>query len=212
MEEPIESALNNDDQLKVARLQDDVIQIVFNSINAVFHGGTAIWRCYGGKRFSEDIDLYIGKKSDIKKAINRIAQTELRINFNRERRGTLYYDIFNNETDLSLQIKVAKKKGVLISYEKVNGIKAEIYSLSPEILIGEKIAAYSDRKLIRDIYDILVLTKSVTDKAKTIGVLRPFLLDIQKPKDENVLKNLIYSGTIPSFDELVGYLKRWCAT
>ena len=30
--------------------------------NAILHGGTAIWRIYSGKRFSEDLDLYLTKE------------------------------------------------------------------------------------------------------------------------------------------------------
>jgi len=210
MDQPIESILNNNAQLKIARLQDSVIQTVFDNINAVFHGGTAIWRCYNGKRFSEDIDIYINKESDIRKVINRIAQTGLHISFNRKRKSTSYYDISNNEADLSLQIKFAKKKGILVSYEKVNGMRTEIYSLSPEALIEEKIAAYKDRKLIRDIYDIMILTKSASDKTKIVETLGTFLSGLDKPKDERILRNLIYSGPVPTFNDIIIYLKRWC--
>lgn len=211
MEAPIESLLNNDSQLRIARLQDDVVQIISDSISAVIHGGTAIWRCYGGKRFSEDIDVYISKEASVKKIVNRIVLAGLRISLSRRRRGTVYYDIANNETGMSLQIKVAKKKGILATYEKANGVRTEIYSLTPEMLIEEKITAYEDRKLIRDIYDIMVLTKSVSNKSKAATSLLPFLSKLQKPKDENILKNLIYSGPIPSFEDLVEYLRQWCA-
>ncbi len=211
MDGPIESIMHNESQLNVARLQDTVIEIIFDNINAVLHGGTAIWRCYNGKRFSEDIDLYIAKEADIKKITNRIALSELHIVFNRRRRGTIYYDISTNEADISLQMRIVKKKGFLVSYEKVNGVKTEIYSLTPEILIEEKIAAYNDRKFIRDIYDIMLLTKFISDRSKNAIIPTSFLSHIQKPKDESVLKNLVYSGPIPSFEEMVDYLRRWCA-
>ncbi|MEM1546291.1 MAG: nucleotidyl transferase AbiEii/AbiGii toxin family protein [Candidatus Methanomethylicia archaeon] len=33
---------------------------IYNSFpEAVIHGGTAIWRCYGSNRFSEDVDVYL---------------------------------------------------------------------------------------------------------------------------------------------------------
>jgi len=212
MDEPIESAIHDDSHLKVARLQDTVIQIIYESVNAALHGGTAIWRCYNGKRFSEDIDIYFKKEADVKKLVNRIALSDLHITLNRERRGTIYYDIANNEANLSLQIKAIKKKSISVLYEKVNGTKTEIYSLTPEALIEEKIAAYTDRKLIRDLYDIMILTKSVTDKNKTINVLDSFLSKVEKPKDSSVLKNLIYTGIVPSFEDILEYLKRWCKT
>jgi predicted nucleotidyltransferase component of viral defense system len=212
MNEPIESAMKSKAYVEVARLQDDVIQIISESIKAVLHGGTAIWRCYDGKRFSEDIDLYVKKEADVKKLVNRIALSDLHIVFGRERHGTIYYDISNNETDLSLQIRIMKTSGVLVLYERITGVKTEIHSLEPEDLIIEKMAAYSDRKLIRDVYDIFILTKVVSNKSKVTNKLNLFLSAIEKPKDPNVLKNLIYTGLVPSFDEMVEYLKRWCKT
>ena len=39
-------------------LQDEVMQIVYGiDSKAVLHGGTSIWRCYGGKGFPEDLIL-----------------------------------------------------------------------------------------------------------------------------------------------------------
>lgn len=210
MDEPIINLIHSTPQLDVAELQDEVVRIIFNNITATMHGGTAIWRCYGGKRFSEDIDLYISKESYIDKAVDRITVSGFRIRFNRKRRGTVYYDVFKDQTRVSLQIKTSKKKGTLVSYEMTNGNRMEIYSLSPEELIIEKIEAYSDRLLIRDIYDIMILTRRVSEKkalAKKLGV---FLKGIKKPRDEGVLKDLVYSGVIPSFNDMVEYLNAWC--
>ena len=213
MEEPIESQLHNESQLRVARLQDDVISIIFKSAGSVVHGGTAIWRCYSGKRFSEDIDLYVRKKQRLKQLVNRIAQSGLRIQFNRERRGTIYYDISNDQANISLQVKILpRKKGGLVQYEKVDGVRTEIYALRPEALIGEKVEAYMDRRLIRDIYDIMVLSKSVIDRGEAAASLLRSLPKMPRPKDENVLKRLVYSGPVPSFVDIIDYLKRWCSS
>lgn len=212
MNSPIESLIRNESQLKIAALQDEVTRIIFDTVAATMHGGTAIWRCYGGSRFSEDIDLYMDKDTYLKKAVNRLALSGLRIRFNRRRNGTVYHDVFEGTTKISLQTRISKKKGILAMYERIDGVKMDIYSLSPGDLIKEKIDTYTDRRLIRDVYDIMVLTRSVTDKAKVAGVLGDFLLKINKPNDENILKELIYTGVIPSFDEIVIYLKRWCGS
>jgi predicted nucleotidyltransferase component of viral defense system len=212
MNSPIESLIRNESQLKIAALQDEVTRIIFDTVAATMHGGTAIWRCYSGSRFSEDIDLYMDKDTYLKKAVNRLALSGLRIRFNRRRNGTVYHDVFEGTTKISLQTRISKKKGILAMYERIDGVKMDIYSLSPENLIKEKIDTYTDRRLIRDVYDIMVLTRSVTDKAKVAGVLGDFLLKINKPNDENILKELIYTGVIPSFDEIVIYLKRWCGS
>jgi hypothetical protein len=44
--------------LKIAELQDAVILELSRRFNFVLHGGLAVWRVYGGKRFSLDIDIY----------------------------------------------------------------------------------------------------------------------------------------------------------
>ena len=43
----------------IALAQDIIIlEIYEKSSSAVIHGDTAIWRCFGSNRFSEDIDVY----------------------------------------------------------------------------------------------------------------------------------------------------------
>ena len=51
-------------RLRLAELQDEVIDIIYNRVepDATLYGGTAIWRCYGGNRFSEDIDIYLSNR------------------------------------------------------------------------------------------------------------------------------------------------------
>jgi len=50
---------------KIARAQDIIVEEMGKTLNrAVLHGGTAIWRCYQGNRFSEDIDVYIPRNVD----------------------------------------------------------------------------------------------------------------------------------------------------
>jgi len=50
-------------QKGVASAQDKIVEEVFKVFGktAVLHGGTGIWRCYRGNRFSEDVDVYIPK-------------------------------------------------------------------------------------------------------------------------------------------------------
>src|SRR3989338_11226889 len=62
---PLEKRLKKSLHKKIAVAQDLLIESVYRALpKAVIHGGTAIWRCYGGKRFSEDIDVYIPKELD----------------------------------------------------------------------------------------------------------------------------------------------------
>ena len=44
--------------LRVAEMQDILVLELLGNIDFVVHGGTAIWRIYGGKRLSYDVDIY----------------------------------------------------------------------------------------------------------------------------------------------------------
>ena len=56
---PLANQLKKRQQVETAFLQDEIIRLVYlTTEEMVLHGGTAIWRCYSGKRFSEDLDLY----------------------------------------------------------------------------------------------------------------------------------------------------------
>src|SRR3989338_1040636 len=64
MEIPLISKLKKESHKEIAKAQDLIIEEAYKLFDkAVLHGGTAIWRCYKGNRFSEDIDMYIGKDS-----------------------------------------------------------------------------------------------------------------------------------------------------
>ena len=62
---PLILKLKKQNHKELAEAQDIMIENIFDVDDAVLHGGTAIWRCYKGKRFSEDIDITVfkGEKS-----------------------------------------------------------------------------------------------------------------------------------------------------
>lgn len=200
------------EQLKKAELQDRVIEIIANSVQSwCFHGGTAIWRCYGGKRFSKDIDMYMKEDNDIEKALNRLRQAGFKAGKDAERRTTSFYTI-RNSTDISLQIKIKPAQCGIATYTETDGTMIDVYAIAPEGLVLEKIDAYNDRMLERDLYDIKVLTSSIVEKERIAPALENFLKGIKRPKDEGALRGLVYESIIPSFGEIVEYLKRWCMT
>ena len=68
---PIILKLKKQMQKNLALAQDVIVKELFLVFeDAVLHGGTAIWRCYSGDRFSEDVDAYIPK--DEKRLENKI--------------------------------------------------------------------------------------------------------------------------------------------
>ena len=47
-------------QLEKAKLEDVITELLYRKYDSiVFHGGTSIWRCYSGNRFSMDLDFYL---------------------------------------------------------------------------------------------------------------------------------------------------------
>ncbi|MHB1812966.1 MAG: nucleotidyl transferase AbiEii/AbiGii toxin family protein [Thermoplasmataceae archaeon] len=59
MKIPIANQLKKRQQVEIASLQDELISLMYAvSDDLILHGGTAIWRCFSGKRFSEDLDFY----------------------------------------------------------------------------------------------------------------------------------------------------------
>ena len=63
---PLALRLRKQVHRNVAVAQDIIVKELYGVFErAVLHGGTAIWRCYGGNRFSEDVDFYLQR--DLKK-------------------------------------------------------------------------------------------------------------------------------------------------
>jgi predicted nucleotidyltransferase component of viral defense system len=61
--EPIEKNLRSEKQIAIARLQDLTMESMLAVENGIIlYGGTTIWRCFGGKRFSFDLDIYATDK------------------------------------------------------------------------------------------------------------------------------------------------------
>lgn len=57
---PMNQRLKRRQHIEIARLQDILVESLYRIVpDAVLHGGTSIWRCYSGSRFSEDIDVYL---------------------------------------------------------------------------------------------------------------------------------------------------------
>ncbi|MEM4066308.1 MAG: hypothetical protein QXV17_05540 [Candidatus Micrarchaeaceae archaeon] len=54
--EPIGNLISGE-RLKLASMQDYVVDLIYSKVEsiALLYGETAVWRCYGGMRFSEDI-------------------------------------------------------------------------------------------------------------------------------------------------------------
>ena len=210
MELPIVYKLKRKSQRDLAELQDEAMEVVYEIFeNAVIHGGTAIWRCYNGKRFSEDIDLYAKCNGDFKELLEKsLKRRGLKLIRSRRTANTVFSEISNDIVSMKLEITNEIKKGVLAIYEKANGGTLEVLTLRPQDLLLEKLAAYLSRRKVRDVYDVYFLSRLVND----IEVKREadkLLKKIERPVDEDDLKAIIYEGKVPAFEEMLEALRLW---
>ncbi len=213
MKLPIIKQLKNRNQIEVAKLQDELILLLYNIDNTlIIHGGTALWRCYSGHRFSEDIDLYSlifpGRLNDVK---NEILSHELKLLKLKDTGNILFSNISDGIVNVKIEInhKYYPQKPVEMEYELIDGNSVNVLTLSPEDLIKEKILAYNDRRFIRDLYDIYILIKYINHPECIRENLIKFLNEIQKPVDENVLKSIVYLGLPPSYNRMFDYIEQY---
>lgn len=199
------------ERLQLAELQDYVIDIIYDEFqpNALLYGGTAIWRCFNGSRFSEDIDIYMDK-SPFNKFISKLDEYGLNLTW-RDPELPSRVRISNGITDLLLESKQGYAENEMRTYSRTDGTLKTISVLSPTELLIRKIEAYQGRKFIRDIYDLFILTNWLDRTDYMVrSRLAQFLQTIPKPVDEKVLTSLLYitEGNL-GFLQLTGYLKRW---
>jgi predicted nucleotidyltransferase component of viral defense system len=207
---PLILKLRRSNHKKIAEAQDLVIEELYKVFDkAVLHGGTALWRCYSGNRFSEDIDVYIQK--DMKK-INLLFENFKKRGFVLEKKkvgeNSIYSSLDFNGTLVRFEALFKKIKGSLEEYTKSDGNLITIYTLTPEELILEKSATYKKRLKIRDLYDVFFLLRHVKINDEIKKSLTNLIKDFKKPVDEEDLKVIIIDGVVPSAQDIVNRIKR----
>lgn len=197
-------------QAGLAQLQDEALDVFYAvSPGAVLHGGTAIWRCYAGKRFSEDLDFYSPAVPMSRESFSsEAARRGLAITKFRKTENSIYAKLSDGRTEVSIEASLARKKtGILREFEKADGTSTDVYTLAPEELLMEKADAFTNRRLIRDFYDVYFLS-GIADMSKAGKWLHTLLKKLPEPVDEKNLRVLVYSGPIPSFSEMVDTVRR----
>lgn len=211
MEIPLQLKLKKKAHREIARLQDIIIDMLYRMFpRAVLHGGTAIWRCYKGNRFSEDIDVYIEKDTDkIELFFKELGKVGFRVIKKRIRENSLFSKLVFEGTEVRFEAIFKKTAGIIKVYETVEGILTNVYTFSPEDLIKEKVDTYLFRRKIRDLYDIFFLMRYVREPAEIKGNVLKLLKEFREPADAAQLKALVLFGAVPSKNEIMDYLKRW---
>lgn len=208
---PLEKRLKKAAHKKLAFAQDLIIGIIYTHFpRAVVHGGTAIWRCYNGNRFSEDIDVYVSKKSNEDKIFDNFLISLKSRGFVVKKFKRTANSIFSKFELSGVEIRFEAvfrdiKNFLVKPFELADGTFANVYTLSPEDLLLEKSLAYKSRKKIRDLYDIWFLSNLV-DVTK---IKQHLDFSVEEPKDYGSLKALIIFGAIPSIKDLVEGVSLW---
>lgn len=213
MREPLSRRLKRRNHREVAFAQDVLVGLAHDAYPAcVLHGGTAIWRCYGGTRFSEDLDAYIPgatpeMDSRFRRGVSAKGGTELKF---RRTGSTLFAKFELGGAAVSFEGALREPPGKEIrGYETLGGGSVMVSVLSPDELLVEKASAYAGRRKVRDLYDVLFLTGLARGVKETRGAVSSLLRGYAPPVDGAELKALVLTGVVPTPKEMVEALERW---
>ena len=212
---PLQLKLKKGAHRATGSAQDFLVTELYNFFpTAVLHGGTAIWRCYQGNRFSEDVDIYLPavyrRENKMLEFFDVLKKKGFSVKKFKRTRNAVFSKLIYQGAEVQLEILFKDVKNrVLKEFELLDGTFITVYTLSPESLLIEKISTYVSRKKIRDFYDIFFLVRLVKEKQEVNAELKKFLSSFKEPSDEYLLKSLIIFGLIPKLSEMLSYLKRW---
>lgn len=197
----------------VASAQDIIALEMYDTFpGAVIHGGTAIWRCYGGNRFSEDIDLYLPAVSgdEVERfaralAIRGLEEEKVRVT------GRAVFARFSyGGAAVSFEAVAKRVSGAVArQFEMVDGTYIVVKTLTPERLVEEKMAAYASRRKARDLYDVFFLLGQVAERREVAASVARFLREFEPPADERELRALVISGSVPTVKQMVEAMRAW---
>jgi predicted nucleotidyltransferase component of viral defense system len=210
---PLDKRLKKQLHRNIALAQDILIMEIYNVFpQAVIHGGTALWRCYGSNRFSEDIDLYLpisARKESFRSLLDGLLGKGFIIEKFKKTEGSIFskYSYLGVAVRLEAVFKKVKAP-VLRKFEMTDGTFILVNTLKPEEMLEEKIRTYFERRKVRDLYDVFFLTRTV-EKQRVRGSVLKLVEKFTMPVDEKELKALIISGSIPKAEEMLESVRRW---
>jgi hypothetical protein len=210
---PIDGRLKRLSHRAVALAQDVMVGQAYDSFaDCVLHGGTAIWRCYGGGRFSEDVDAYLpgyseGAAGRFRRGLAAKGFEELRF---KATSTTVFGKFALSGAAVSFEGALRAPPAATVKpYETVGGGFMLVRTLPPEALLAEKAAAYLDRRRARDLYDVFFLLNLVEDREGSAEALAPMIAGYGPPEDEASLRAVVLVGAVPTADAMIEGIRRW---
>jgi predicted nucleotidyltransferase component of viral defense system len=213
-------------QLEKAKLEDTLIELIYGTYkDIVLHGGTAIWRCYAGNRFSRDLDFYFKKGERSESACYK----EL-IEFFKEKGFALKSSNYDNTTKtmhftvesnikMNVDINFNYKAGAPSEFTKVDDSKIIVLALNPEVLLDEKIETYYSKlhnkdetrqpeaQDLYDIYYLIGIIPKIKDGTKRELVRLVSDIENKPPLNMPKLSNLVLHGLPPTFELMIKKIK-----
>jgi len=208
---PLTQKIKKEKHKEIARAQDLIIEELYRVFDkSIIHGGTAIWRCYQGNRFSEDIDAYIeNNKEKIEDLFKNFEKAGFVILKKKITNNSIYSNLQFNRINVRFEAIFTKKQSILKEYETYEGNFLTVYTLTPENLIKEKINAYKDRLKIKDLYDIFFLLRHVKKRDEIIKEIKNFVQNFKEPIDKQEINVLIIHGLVPNTKEMIEYINNY---
>lgn len=199
-------------QREIGLAQDLIIEMLYRFFpKAVLHGGTFIWRCFNGNRFSEDIDVFLPRKEEkkIEEFFRELKKIGFEIEKLRVKETSVFSKLSHGRALVRVEVVFKRVDGELFDYECLDGRKIPVLGLPVKVLIREKIDAFLERKKVRDLYDVYFLLKFVERDEEVEEMIGKLIEKFEKPKDEDELEKVIIFGYAPKSTEILDYLKRW---
>ena len=141
---PLMNRLRKRAHRDVALLEDVMVKIIYGMDSTVeIHGGTAIWRCYGGRRFSKDIDIYVASQTKWQELKERIRDTAKDYGAEviklKDTGNLIYMELLMDGiySEIDINYKAYYKNPVIRQYENLDGTFGEVLTLPPEALVLE---------------------------------------------------------------------------
>ncbi len=208
---PLILRLKRKEHKEIARAQDIIVEELFNVFDkAILRGGTAIWRCFGGNRFSEDVDVFIPKdKQKIDLFFEKLKQKGFEIVKKKISENSIFSKLKQNSTIVKFEALFKNANGILSEYQTVDSNILMVYSFTAEQFVNGKVDTYLNRLKVRDLYDIFFLLRHLKQKEMVKDQLTKLIKEFKSPLDEKNLKVIILEGLCPTVDEMLTYIKRW---
>jgi len=209
MQIPLQVRLKREVHRRIAFAQDIMVREVYAVFGkAVMHGETAIWRCYQGQRFSEDLDFYLPNDSArIDELFSRFVKAGFKIQKRKVSDRSIFSELLLDRISVRFEATFQNITGVLCDYESSDGNIIPIYSLTPESFLKEKTNTYLKRHKVRDLWDVFFLLKKISN-ISCATELAVFISKYSPPEDEKDLKAILFEGIVPSAEEMIAYIKR----